>query len=166
MQFTGSVRAITIWKGSAGKTTPSRRNSWVSSSDKPVPLSSIVQSRPLFVLDLYATNRHHPSQYDVPWAKGAKIGQLDKDCNTAVETIQTCFCMAQRFILPLKTLVKRKKTAKVQNCNQRSPVRYIDMSRLPPAEPATADPGTDCATARPHVTSTLSVSPGDFVWNF
>ena len=59
---------------------------------------------------------------------GAQIGQLDKDCNSAVETIQTCFCMAQRFILPLKTLVKRKKTAKVQNCNQRSPVRYIDMT--------------------------------------
>ena len=40
------------------------------------------------------------------------------------------------------------------------------VSRLPPAEPATADPGTDCATANPHVTNTLSVSPGDFVWNF
>ena len=39
-------------------------------------------------------------------------------------------------------------------------------SRLPPAEPATADPGTDCAAAKPHVTNTLSVSPGDFVWNF
>ena len=39
-------------------------------------------------------------------------------------------------------------------------------SRLPPAEPGTADPGTDCATAGPHVTNTLSVSPGDSVWNF
>ena len=39
-------------------------------------------------------------------------------------------------------------------------------SRLPPAQPATTDPGTDCAAAKPHVTNTLSVSPGDFVWNF
>ena len=39
-------------------------------------------------------------------------------------------------------------------------------SRLLPAEAATADPGTDCATANPHVTNTPSVSPGDFVWNF
>ena len=44
--------------------------------------SSIVQSRPLFVLDFPATNRHHPSQYYVPWANGAKIGQLDEDCNS------------------------------------------------------------------------------------
>ena len=55
----------------------------------------------------------------------------------------------------------------VQKVSQRCKRYILDViSRLPPAEPATADPGTDCATARPHVTSTLSVSPGDFVWNF